>query len=169
VAAALAARAGAYARSDSRSRPRRDAVHGRQRRIERYYRPYHAAIDGLLDTAMATSFDAHGDARAVLVRHRRVDGGVRDRYQLHRLVPGPPMEVQLRLAADFAHLMAVKGATVPHDEHTLRQDGDGTFVARTDGGVGVQAVDVGDLGLELLIMHSGQPGPDPMGLQAPGF
>ena len=47
-------------------------------------------------------------------------------------------------------------------EHPLASPGQG-------GGLRVQAVDVGDLGLELFVVRRGQPGPDQVGSQAPGF
>lgn len=99
--------------------------HGIYHRDLRLLSRYDVSVDGVrpnvlrsarrdassLDTVMATSFDAHGDARAVLVRHRCVTGSVEDRYELHRLAPGPPMTVRIRIAADFAPLMSVKAGT----------------------------------------------------------
>jgi glycogen debranching enzyme len=67
-----------------------------------------------LDTAFATSYSQHGDARAVMLRHREVRGRVVDRLTVHRLASGPAMRVALALGTDLAHLMAVKaGDTLP--------------------------------------------------------
>jgi glycogen debranching enzyme len=81
-----------------------------------------------LDTAFATSFSEHGDARAVLLRHREVRGRVVDRYTLHRLAPGPPLEVAIDLAADRAHLMDVKGGESVPPEGPLTAVDDRRFV-----------------------------------------
>ncbi|MFP4148035.1 MAG: MGH1-like glycoside hydrolase domain-containing protein [Nitriliruptoraceae bacterium] len=82
-----------------------------------------------LDTAMATSFDAHGDARGVLLRHREVRGDVRDRYTLHRLAPGPPMEILIELGTDRADLLAVKAAEPGEEVAELTPAGSGRLVA----------------------------------------
>jgi glycogen debranching enzyme len=96
-----------------------------------------------MDAAMATSFSDHGDARGVLVRHRSVLDTVTDRYELHRLAPGPPMRVEIELATDFADLLAVKGATEAAEEHALLAAGDGSFVAQS-GSAGVRVTVTGD-------------------------
>jgi glycogen debranching enzyme len=97
-----------------------------------------------MDAAMATSFSDHGDARGVLVRHRAVRDGVHDRYELHRLAAGPPMRVQVDLASDFAHLMAVKGATEVAYEQPLIPRGPGEYVAHGSDGSGVRVSVEGD-------------------------
>jgi glycogen debranching enzyme len=111
--------------------------HGVYRGDVRALSRYDLTVDGLapnvlsaarrdatsLDTAFATSYSEHGDARAVLLRHREVRGRVVDRYTLHRLVAGPPLEVAVVLAADRAHLMDVKvGDAVPPELPLLAID-----------------------------------------------
>ncbi len=81
-----------------------------------------------LDTAFATSYSEHGDARAVLLRHREVRGRIVDRYTLHRLAAGPPLEIAVVLAADRAHLMEVKGGEVVPPEVGLLPVDDRRFV-----------------------------------------
>jgi glycogen debranching enzyme len=117
-------------------------VHGVYRGDVRVLSRYDLTVDGLvpnvltaarrdatsLDTAFATSYSDHGDARAVLLRHREVRGRVVDRYTLHRLVAGPPLELVIVLAADRAHLMDVKGGEVVPPEVPLVAIDDRRFV-----------------------------------------
>ena len=96
-----------------------------------------------LDTVMATSFNEHGDARAVLIRHRRVDGSVTDAYELHRLAPGPAMQLRIHLGSDFAPLMAVKSAGDLPAELPLHQLSADRFGASSPAGPGVAVTIMG--------------------------
>jgi glycogen debranching enzyme len=115
--------------------------HGVYRSDVRVLSRYRLTVDGLepnvlraarrdatsLDTAFATSYSDHGDARAVLLRHREVQGRVVDRYTLHRLAPGPPLQVAIELGADRAHLMDIKRGEAARPEEPLVPAGDGRF------------------------------------------
>lgn len=96
-----------------------------------------------LDTVMATSFNDHGDARAVLIRHRRIDRAVVDEYELHRLAPGPPMQLRIRMGADFAPLMAVKAAGDLPAELPLHRVSAARFGANPPAGPGVTVMIAG--------------------------
>jgi len=82
----------------------------------------------ILDTAMATSFNQHGDARGVLLRHRTVNGTVVDRYTLHRLVDGPRMRVAIALGTDLADLLSIKSSQAMHDIRPLMAVDERRFV-----------------------------------------
>ena len=118
--------------------------HADQRRLSRY----RLTMDGVepnvlrsarrsaseLDTALATSFNAHGDARGVLLRHRTVEGVMTDRYSVHRLVDGPAMELVIELGTDLAGMFDVKGGHVTGPGHPLTPVDERTFSAVADGG-----------------------------------
>jgi glycogen debranching enzyme len=97
-----------------------------------------------LDTVMATSFAPSGDARGLLIRHRRVGTVIEDRYELYRLSPGPAMHVRMRLATDLAPMMDVKGATGPREELPLVARGARSFAVLGPEGVGVTVTVDGD-------------------------
>jgi glycogen debranching enzyme len=117
--------------------------HGVYHHDRRCLARYRLTVDGLeptvlraarrsaadLDTAMATSFNRYGDARGVLLRHRQVRGEVVDRYTLHRLAPGPPMELVIEFGTDRADLLAVKASAVDGDVTPLSPAGSGRLVA----------------------------------------
>ena len=111
--------------------------HADQRRLSRY----RLTVDGVepnvlraarrgaseLDTALATSFNDHGDARGVLLRHRTVKGVVIDRYSMHRLVDGPAMTLVIELGADLAGMFDVKAGRAATGSRPFTPIGARTF------------------------------------------
>ena len=86
----------------------------------------------------AAATDPHGTPTALLLRHRRVDGSVRDRYEVRTFAAARNLVVELDLEADFAPL--VKGAS-PRPSSPWTWDEDPPTLAAGDERVGVH-VDV---------------------------